>query len=598
MTTSRERTGLSPDKTPDWFPESLRLAPGEQVAKITTTSSGVVEKIGDLTVTRTAVSRAVLDAIGDLSGFAGLQRQSAVINSLDVGVSLIGRTKIYVSNEASNGFVIGNDSNSGLSKAAPKLTIAAAHTLASAGDVIIVNGPLFDSTFYSIDKPVTIMPYLFRGTTIRSTNVSYTMFINSDNVTLGALIIDCTITAGGLSGSAVRTPAAVSYKKGTRLIGTKLRANTYSVYHTGTITMQGVEVESIGTAKAWARIEPAAAGAVLIEDLIHDGYMTCKPSVDGVSCVVRRSSVKSSYASKQRALEIVGCRSVLVEDNEFGVDVSTGATGVNVTAHSTYDTDVVTIRRNRVANGVSAAQNVAGENTGYGIGVGGEDLSPRGKINALYIYGNDISHVNHGLFIGAGVSWARAWGNVVRDSVIGLIAKLCGPDVVIHSNIVIGGPLSGGAVRTKGSTGSKLTNNLVIWDASSVAAGAFIQADEATEGPSVGVDIANNVLYAPSSAVAKAVVIGTGSSAKLRANDYFAGSFGTGAFAGLDTLAAWAAANEPTALGVDPKFVGGGDWRLSASSPLGSAGIAGLADCDFMGRSFADAVVGPMPVAA
>lgn len=41
MTTSRERTGLSPDKTPDWFPESLRLAPGEQVAKIQTSSDGV-----------------------------------------------------------------------------------------------------------------------------------------------------------------------------------------------------------------------------------------------------------------------------------------------------------------------------------------------------------------------------------------------------------------------------------------------------------------------------------------------------------------------------------------------------------------------------
>lgn len=53
MPTSRDRTGLSPDKTPDWLPDNLRLAPGEQLAKIQTTSSGEVEKImaGDLDVT-------------------------------------------------------------------------------------------------------------------------------------------------------------------------------------------------------------------------------------------------------------------------------------------------------------------------------------------------------------------------------------------------------------------------------------------------------------------------------------------------------------------------------------------------------------------
>ena len=47
MPTSRDRTGLSPDKTPDWLPDNLRLAPGEQLAKIQTTSSGGVAPVGD-----------------------------------------------------------------------------------------------------------------------------------------------------------------------------------------------------------------------------------------------------------------------------------------------------------------------------------------------------------------------------------------------------------------------------------------------------------------------------------------------------------------------------------------------------------------------
>ena len=31
MPTSRDRTGLSPDKTPDWQPDQLRLKPGERM---------------------------------------------------------------------------------------------------------------------------------------------------------------------------------------------------------------------------------------------------------------------------------------------------------------------------------------------------------------------------------------------------------------------------------------------------------------------------------------------------------------------------------------------------------------------------------------
>lgn len=44
MPTSRDRTGLSPDKTPDWQPDQLRLKPGESILTATT-SSGVVRKI-------------------------------------------------------------------------------------------------------------------------------------------------------------------------------------------------------------------------------------------------------------------------------------------------------------------------------------------------------------------------------------------------------------------------------------------------------------------------------------------------------------------------------------------------------------------------
>lgn len=42
MPTSRDRTGLGPDKTPDWMPDQLRLNPGEQLMKIQTSPDGGV----------------------------------------------------------------------------------------------------------------------------------------------------------------------------------------------------------------------------------------------------------------------------------------------------------------------------------------------------------------------------------------------------------------------------------------------------------------------------------------------------------------------------------------------------------------------------
>ena len=282
-----------------------------------------------------------------------------------------------------------------------------------------------------------------------------------------------------------------------------------------------------------------------------------------------------------------------MEDNEFGVDTSTGPTGVLVLPHATITAESVVIRRNRIRNGVAAAQTT----TGYGIAVGAEAVASLAPMQDVKIYGNEISHANHGLFMAYGVVKGRAWGNVVRDTVIGLISKLTGPDVIHHSNVVIGGPLGGGALRTKGVSGSKHYNNLVILDASSVTAGLFVLCDDATEGPSVGAEFSNNILYAPGRAVKFAQSIGSTSSALFRGNNYFAGSYAAGAFNGADTLAAWLA-TEPTATAIDPAYTVPGDFRLPAGSVLASSAAAILSECDFMGDPVTVRFVGPLPVAA
>lgn len=41
MTLSRDRTGLTPDKTPDWKPDSLRVPPGSEVLTVRNSAQGV-----------------------------------------------------------------------------------------------------------------------------------------------------------------------------------------------------------------------------------------------------------------------------------------------------------------------------------------------------------------------------------------------------------------------------------------------------------------------------------------------------------------------------------------------------------------------------
>ena len=243
-----------------------------------------------------------------------------------------------------------------------------------------------------------------------------------------------------------------------------------------------------------------------------------------------------------------------------------------------------------MAHGVAAAQQTAG----YGIAVGNESAIAETVAN-VSIYENDISHANHGLFAGYGISSGYSRGNVVRDVVIGCITKgnTCG--FVHQSNIVIGGPLTGGGLRAKTSTNAKFYNNLVVFDSQSVAAGVGQQADTTT----VTADYQNNIIYALGLACSKAAVLASGSSATYANNNYYAGSFGAAAFDNGGTtygsVSAWAAAKEATALNIDPMFVGNGDYRLSASSAIISVGSA-VSAYDFLGNP-TGGQIGPMGIA-
>ena len=565
--------------------------PGENfVMSRTGPGGGIALSAGEALELRAYTS--LVDPRGSLSSSAAVFRPTVVaaaVQSVAAGVPILGGTTWYVSNVAANGFALGNDSNSGLSKALPKLTLAAAHDAAAPGDTIIINSSetFYDSEFFSINKSLTILPWSYRGVTIRSTNTSYTLYVNADNITLGALVIDTTITAGGRADSAVRGPTAG--KRGLKINGALLKGNTYSLYFSGLCALSGVEVQSAGSGRAQLLLTPALAGEVTIDDLTSDANVTCSPSVPGVSLAMCGCTVAYSASGTQRALRAVGCANYLIERNELYVDGSTAASGIQITPHANQTTDRAVIRRNRIRLGAAADQLT----TGYGIGIGSE-ATTAGEFKSVEICENEITHANHGLFVGYCVQEADVWGNVLRDATIGLISKgnLTGR-VVHHHNVVIGGPLSGGALRAKESAMTRHYNNLVIFDARSAAAGVFAYG---TDG-SVGCEFSNNILYAPGLSVYRAASLLDTSTATFRCNDYFC-QHGATTFNGAP-LADWLAV-EPTALTADPVFVGAGDYRLTTASPLIGAGdgsVASLAPRNFVGLPSSPINLGPMPVA-
>jgi hypothetical protein len=524
-----------------------------------------------------------------LQNTAGIYRQSGVSRAVSDLSYRIPTATYYVSSEATNGFVVGSDANSGLSKAAAKLTLSSAFSAASAGDVIIINDSAtpYDSAFYNLSKAITILPWTDRGVTLRSTFASYTFQIAASNITLGALIIDTNATGA----SALRSASAPC--DNLRLIGTKLLAHsTYFLHHMGTVELiGGVDCVSTGASKSLINLPSASAGSVTIgAETTVDGVVQCIPSVAGVNFTARGARIRGKSASATIALSVTGAATCVIEDCDIGVDTSTSGTGILIAPHATLACSSVTIRRNVVAHGVAAAQ----QTTGYGIAVGNETALADTLANVA-IYENDISHANHGLFAGYGITSGYSRGNVVRDVVIGCITKgnTCG--FVHQSNIVLGGPLTGGGLRAKTSTNAKFYNNLVVFNSQSVAAGVGHQANATT----ITADYQKNIIYAPGLACSKASVLASGSSATYANNDYYAGSFGAAAFDNGGTtygsVSAWATAKEATALNVDPLFVGNGDYRLSASSPLVSVGSAVSAH-DFLGNSMSGQV-GPMGTA-
>jgi hypothetical protein len=529
---------------------------------LTAVSTAAVEKAAGAGASR-LLSVGVLEQRAERDGVLEqrLPTDGYTVGSIYEEPVLISGKVLYVSNVAENGFALGNDANSGYSMTLPKLTIASAYAAAVNGDCIVINSSatVYDASFVTVAKSLTILPWSYRGVTVRSTDASFTWYLDASNITIGAIVIDSTITAGGRAGSALR--ANGTGITNLRLLGTKLIAgSSYGLKFMGACYLSGVETDHTATPTSVNLVDPSAVtGNVVVERCTFGGRFQLAASIQGINFVFRDSVIDHSSSG---ALNVTGATTALIERSSIRGRLSTTSTGINAYGHATVACRSLVIRDINIQNAASASQQAGG----YGIGVGAETAELMGAgFDDVAVYRCNIVHTNHGLFLAYGVKRGRAWGNVVRDSIIGLIQKgVSSGDVIMSGNIVIGGPLTGGALRTKEASKTKHYNNLVIADAQTVASAShFILCNTACED----VEFKNNVLHAPGMTVPSAVFIDpdTTGSKNLAGNVYF-GTLGN-VFNGL-SFATWIANNEPSALNVNPQFRGVNDFRPAAGSPL------------------------------
>ena len=145
---------------------------------------------------------------------------------------------LYVSNQATNGYLVGHDTLfDGSSKLTPLLTLAQAQTDASANDTIIINDGTFDEDLF-LNKDLIWTAENSRQVTITNPNGGDDRVIDTSanvNIALSGLRVDGQgVQASGIRGGVGYSLTAIDIE----VFG----ANNYGIYSRGNLTVIGCSV--------------------------------------------------------------------------------------------------------------------------------------------------------------------------------------------------------------------------------------------------------------------------------------------------------------------------------------------------------------------
>lgn len=514
----------------------------------------------------------------------------------------------YVSNAATNGYVVGDDANTGASKAAPFLTYGKAVSMYSAGDTIHLNDGDYlttdganGATYITLTKAVTILPESLHGVKITSTNATYNHYVNpsaTGSYIFGGLVLDCNTTSAiGVSTNNTAFTPTFTFNN-TKFLNFTLRGISIGEDNPASVNINDVTMRSVSSRNDVEILATTSlqSGNVLIDgidvDITQGGGVGSMNGIKILSSTGTGSTVSikniSGYMRGNGGASSQISPGFISLDNIPGYTISdidivfTGLVG-------TYGIFIYPTSINGQIYDVSFSVNWT---SGYMV----RALAENTKIyDCVFSNANtDQTKTPHGIVVGydiAGSDLIDA-SEVYRNTVSGFCPAYhfvnTGDDVIFHHNIAYAN-YGNYVLYAKGALGSKFYNN-TVYSSSGYNGNCFALQpyDPAGENQhNNNVEYKNNICYNSSSNpiflftdANQTAVFDSNlffATETLIANSWQYGGTNYGSFAAwnaIDSTAKWG----------NPLFKFTTDYRLRGGSPAKNAGVDVGLTTDFLGK--------------
>lgn len=512
---------------------------------------------------------------------------------------------VYVSNSATKGYAVGNDSNTyaqAQNKSTPWLTVTKAVSSAvSNNDTIVINDGTYSETSYLYintrtgltitNDPVTGQPY---GVVVQVQSPQGRIIHEvqgGQGLTIGPIVLDAQNSTSVNITTDSTNPVTSLTLNGTKLLNPT--TNFISAGHLTNFSWNNVIAQAASlSSSAITMISTVSGGTwnmtggtLTVSQFtgLNGTQMLYMHPGGGYSTNLVVSGVTMSFANTNNkdiyALYGQGLASYLIHDNVINI---TGGTAPTAMLFNNYiATQGVATSFCHIYNNTGTISSTAGSQIFVGDDSNVAIPNPN-SISDIQVYNNNFTGANHGIAFGWVTGW-KAWNNTISNATIGLLGKYTTNGIASY-NVINGGPLSGGALRAKGGSGDKYLNNTIIvnQDGSNC---------EQSDNTSSGIIFKNNICSASSNTIGKFAIVETGSAATFDNNDYYTGnplpvsawSYGVDTYA---TMVNWqSAGHDINSIINNPLFVSSSNFSLQASSPAINAGADVGLTSDYIGTA-------------